>query len=36
MPTLIRRLTPTGTQPADYTAESLADAARFEPTDGGS
>lgn len=34
MPCLIRILTPDGLEPAPYTAESLADAARFEPREG--
>ncbi|MCC6616661.1 MAG: aminotransferase class IV [Anaerolineae bacterium] len=34
MPTLIKVLTPDGLQPVDYTADSLADAARYEPHDG--
>ncbi|MDX1995329.1 MAG: aminotransferase class IV [bacterium] len=34
MPTLIRRLTPNGLEPVDYEADSLNDAARFEPDDG--
>lgn len=34
MPCLIQLLTPTGMQPVAYSAESLADAARFEPRDG--
>jgi len=33
-PCLIKRLTPAGLQPVDYHAESLAEAARFEPHDG--
>lgn len=34
MPILIKRLTPTELQPVDYTAESLVDAARYEPHEG--
>lgn len=34
MPTFIRRLTPSGLEPLDYSAESLAEAARYEPDDG--
>jgi branched-chain amino acid aminotransferase len=34
MPTLIRHLTPNGLEPVDYEADSLNDAARFEPDDG--
>jgi branched-chain amino acid aminotransferase len=34
MPCYIRVLTPDGLQPVDYTAESLADAARYEPREG--
>lgn len=34
MPCFIRLLTPEGLQPVNYTAESLADAARHEPRDG--
>ncbi len=34
MPCFIRLLTPDGLQPVNYTAESLADAARHEPRDG--
>jgi branched-chain amino acid aminotransferase len=34
MPTLIKMLTPDGLQPAPYTANSLADAAQYEPDDG--
>jgi branched-chain amino acid aminotransferase len=34
MPALIKLLTPTGLQPVTYTADSLADAARYEPHDG--
>jgi len=34
MPTLIKILTPEGLQPADYSADSLADAAHHEPHDG--
>jgi hypothetical protein len=34
MPCLIRLLTPDGLKPVDYRAESLADAARYEPHDG--
>ncbi|MBE0689304.1 MAG: hypothetical protein IH587_04185 [Anaerolineae bacterium] len=34
MPTAIKILTPEGLQPADYSADSLADAARYEPHDG--
>lgn len=34
MPCLIRMLTPQGLQPAPYSADSLADAARHEPRDG--
>ncbi|MDX2162741.1 MAG: aminotransferase class IV [bacterium] len=34
MPCIIHTLTPAGLQPADYTAESLADAARHEPRTG--
>lgn len=34
MPCLIKRLTPDGLQSVDYQANSLADAARFEPHDG--
>jgi branched-chain amino acid aminotransferase len=34
MPTLIRILTPTATEHAPYSADSLADAARHEPHDG--
>lgn len=34
MPAYIRILTPTGLQPAAYTADSLADAAQFESHDG--
>jgi branched-chain amino acid aminotransferase len=34
MPCYIRLLTPAGLQPVDYTAESLADAAQYEPRDG--
>lgn len=34
MPTLIKLLTPDGLQPASYTADSLAEATRYEPDDG--
>jgi branched-chain amino acid aminotransferase len=34
MPVYIRILTPAGLQPAHYTADSLADAARYEPDNG--
>ncbi len=34
MPTLIRLLTPTGLQPVTYTADSLAEAAHYEPHEG--
>jgi branched-chain amino acid aminotransferase len=34
MPAFIKILTPTGLQDAPYTAESLADAVKFEPSDG--
>ncbi len=34
MPTLIRILTPSGLEPASYSADSLADAAQHEPADG--
>lgn len=34
MPTYIRVLTPQGVTPVNYQAESLADAAQFEPADG--
>ncbi len=34
MPCLIKRLTPDGLQAVDYHADSLADAARYEPHDG--
>lgn len=34
MPTFIKTLTPNGLQPVAYTADSLAEAAQFEPTDG--
>lgn len=34
MPCTIRILTPDGLEPASYTADSLLDAARFEPADG--
>lgn len=34
MPTFMRRLTPDGLEPLDYSAESLAEAARHEPDDG--
>jgi branched-chain amino acid aminotransferase len=34
MPCLIKYLTPNGLQPAPYSADSLADAARYEPHDG--
>lgn len=33
-PCFIRALTPDGLQPVDYTADSLAEAARYEPPDG--
>ncbi|NWG18666.1 MAG: aminotransferase class IV [Chloroflexi bacterium] len=33
-PCLVRLLTPDGLQPVSYTADSLADAARYEPDDG--
>ncbi|MCL4247756.1 MAG: aminotransferase class IV [Anaerolineae bacterium] len=34
MPTLIKILTPDGLEPASYSADSLADATRYEPHDG--
>lgn len=34
MPTLIRKLTKEGLQPVPYSADSLADAVQYEPTDG--
>ncbi len=34
MPTLIRILTPLGLEPAPYTADSLVEAAKYEPADG--
>lgn len=34
MPTLIRILTPSGLEPAPYTADSLTDAAQYEPANG--
>ncbi|MFN8527000.1 MAG: aminotransferase class IV [Anaerolineae bacterium] len=34
MPCLIKRLTPDGLHPVDYSASSLADAAKLEPRDG--
>jgi branched-subunit amino acid aminotransferase/4-amino-4-deoxychorismate lyase len=34
MPCYIRILTPQGLQPVPYTADSLADAVRYEPSDG--
>ena len=34
MPTLIKMLTPDGLKPVPYQADSLAEAARYEPHDG--
>jgi branched-chain amino acid aminotransferase len=34
MPTLIKRLRPSGLMPVDYTADSLTEAAAYEPNDG--
>jgi branched-chain amino acid aminotransferase len=34
MPTFIRRLTANGLEPVDYSAESLTEAAKYEPDDG--